>query len=69
MVPFKEELLENGMIRYYRACAYCSYTDHKDVEPGTPPTGDITTVLSAGTAAIFVSMMSVVALVVKRKAI
>ena len=69
MVPYKEETLDNGLIRYYRNCSVCGWSDFKDVEPGTPPTGDITTVLSAGSAAIFVSMMSVVALVVKRKAI
>lgn len=69
MVPYDEKDLGNGYIRYYRACAYCAYTDTQDVPYGTHPTGDITSVLSAGTAAIFVTMMSIVGLVVKRKAI
>lgn len=51
-------------------CDFCGYQRYTEFEPNTPPpTGDITTVLSTGAAAIFVSMMSVVALVVKRKAI
>ena len=58
---------------YARFQCYCGYTwemylaPNPDLDPDIPPTGDITDTLTAGTAAILVTMMGTVALVVKRK--
>ena len=52
---------------------FCGYTwtivipADPNLDPDIPPTGDITDTLTAGTAAILVTMMGTVALVVKRK--
>lgn len=49
-------------------CGYERRTNYEPTpEPPMPPTGDITTQVNVGTAAILVTMMSAVALVVKRK--
>lgn len=54
-------------------CPYCGYeriTKYEPTpEPPMPPTGDITSVVNGGTAAILVSMMSMVGLIVKRKTV
>lgn len=69
VVDFKAPTETDAGYRIHK-CHLCGYERDEYLAPNTPPpTGDITTVLSTGAAAIFVSMMSVVALVVKRKAI
>ena len=54
---------------------YCGYEwkmtlpANPDLDPDIPPTGDITDAVTLGTAAILVTMMGAVALVVKRKTV
>lgn len=61
---------KNGLERWQCLCGYTweeIIPADPNLDPDVPPTGDITDTLTAGTAAILVTMMGAVALVVKRQ--